>query len=289
MNDTTTPITKNIAETLAEVLPEAKVVHQPTTGIEGLTIAHVAVPKASALQPITTDLEVFLPHPRRTKALAQFADTPSFLAYVERHATECSVVWCEFNPQTFALRFAAVFDEHAIDAAGWRAHRATFEPDMSAEWKAWKGADRKSKGQTEFAEWIEERTDDINSAAEGMPTSLQMLQMATEFQANEERVLKSTVKLQGGGVRLTYVADADAGTTESMKIFEKFALGIPVFHGGSAWAMQARLKYRLNAGKVSFFYELARPDRVHQAAATELISSVRQGLGEVPLLMGTCA
>ena len=33
--------------------------------------------------------------------------------------------------------------------------------------------------------------------------------------------------------------------------------------GGAAWAITARLKYRLASGKVSFHYELVRPDRVH--------------------------
>lgn len=286
MTDQATPI-KNIAETLAEVLPDAKVVHRIATGIDGLSIDYIAVPKASQLQAITHDLEPYLPTPRRPQAIAAFADPASFLAYIQRHATENTVAWCDFNPQTFSLNFTAVIDEHAKATPGWRKHRATFSPDMSAEWKAWKGHDRKSKAQVEFAEWLEEHNDDINSSAEGMPTSLQMLQMATEFQANEERVLKSTVKLQGGGVRLAYVADADTGTTESMRLFERFALGIPVFHGGSAWAMQARLKYRLNAGKVSFFYELVRPDRVHEHAARELISTIGSNLGDVPLLMGS--
>lgn len=286
MSEITT--TKNLAETLADVLPKATVVHEAETGVAGLSIAHIAVPKASELKEVKIDLEAFLPNPRKTKAAATFADPASFLAYIAKHADEKTVAWCNFNPQDFSLAFTAVIDEHAKGTAGWRSHRAAFTPDMSAEWKAWKGSNTKSMPQVTFAEWIQEHESDINSSAEGMPTSLQMLQMATEFEANEERTLKSTVRLQGGGVRLNYVADADAGTIESMKIFEKFALGIPVFHGGSAWGLTARLKYRLNSGKVNFFYELVRPDRVHECAAKELIEVVRAGLGSVPLFMGSC-
>ena len=91
---------------------------------------------------------------------------------------------------------------------------------------------------------------------------------------------------------LTYVADADKGTLEQMKVFEKFSIGIPVFWAGPAFRIDARLKYRLGtaqaAGKVSFFYELIRHYRVHEAAAKELISAVRDGIGAVPLLMGSC-
>lgn len=281
--------TKNIAETLAEVLPEAKVVHEATTDIAGLSITHVAVPKSSELKEVRIDLEALLPNPRRTKAHAVFSAAESFLAYVKRHATAGSAVWCEFDPQTFALDFTAVFDEHEKGKAGWRAHKASLVPDMAAEWKAWKSQNTKSMPQVAFAEWIQEHEDDITSNANGLPTSLQMHAMATDFVANEERVLKSSVKLQSGGVRLTYIADPDAGTTETMQMFERFAIGIPVFHGGAAWAITARLKYRISAGKVSFHYELVRPDRVHDGAAKELIATIIAGLGDVPMFMGACA
>jgi uncharacterized protein YfdQ (DUF2303 family) len=277
---------KNIAETLADVLPKAAIVHTQQRA-EGDAILQIAVPKGYELKQI--DTEGLLPNPRRTKAKASFSDAASFIEYVKRHAEDGTVTWCRFDPQTFALTFTAVIDEHAKGLAGWRGHQAVFSPEMSAEWKAWVGKNAQSMPQVNFAEWIQEHEDDITSTAIGLPTSLQMHAMATEFVANEERVLKSTVKLQSGGVRLTYIADPDAGTTETMQMFERFAIGIPVFHAGSAWSITARLKYRLSQGKVSFFYELVRPDRVHEGAAKELIEIIRQGIGAVPLLMGACA
>lgn len=281
--------TKNLAETLADVLPRAAAlgILQAPEGVQGLNIAHYAIPKGTELKEVKTDLEALLPNPRRTKATAVFATTESFLDYVKRHADEGSVVWCNFDPQTFALDFTAVFDEHVKGTAGWRMHRATLKPDFSVEWKAWKGKNKQSFPQVEFAEFLQEHEDDIAAAA-GLPTSLQMHEMATNFVMNEERALKSSVRLQSGGMRLTYIADPDKGTTEQMDMFEKFALGIPVFHGGSAWSLTARLKYRNNSGKLSFFYELIRPDRVHKGAADELIAVIRAGLGAVPLLMGAC-
>lgn len=275
----------NIAETMARVLPTATLLH-PSTPVIG-DILRIAVPNTINIKEI--DTEALLPSPRRTTAIANFADAESFLAYVKRHAmANSTVAWCAFNPQTFALAFSAVIDDHAASAAGWRAHKANFVPEMSAEWKAWKGSNKTPFDQVPFAEWLQEHEEDIAAAA-GLPTSLQMLGMATEFVANEEHALKSAVRLQSGGVRLTYIADPDKGTTEEMKLFEKFALGIPVFHGGAAWSVTARLKYRISGGKVKFHYELMRPDRVHEHAALELISKVRDGLGAVPLLMGSCA
>lgn len=273
------PPVKNIAETLAAVLPKAELLRE--TG----DILHFALPAGVTVKEF--DLEKTLPNPRRAKSKAEFSDVASFLRYVERHKTEATVAWCNFNPQTFALKFTAVLDDHAPSTAGWRGHKAVFEPDMSAEWKAWKGKDRQSFAQVAFAEWIQEHDEDI-SVANGLPTSLQMLEMATNFVMNEERALKSAVRLQSGGTRLTYIADPDQGTVETMQLFERFGLGIPVFHGGAPWGLTARLKYRNNGGKLSFTYELVRADRVHDGAAKELIATIRDGLASVPLLMGSC-
>lgn len=286
---------KNLAETLAEVLPKASVLGVPAQpdGVAGLSITHYAVPKGTDVKEIKVDLEHLLPAPRATKAHAKLAGPDDFLAYVKRHATDNTLVWCDFNPQTYRLKFTAVIDEHAKGAPGWRRHTAELDPLMSAEWKLWKEAnDRKSMLQTPFAEFLQENGTDIAStevsAAAGYPTALQMLTMATNFVMNEERQFKSSVRLQSGGVRLTYVADPDKGTTDEMAMFEKFQIGIPVFHGAGAWAIDARLKYRNNSGKLSFTYELVRPDRVHQAAAEALIASVRAGLGDVPMIFGAC-
>lgn len=285
----------NIAETLADVLPEAKhiaTIHPPE-GVAGLSILQFALPKGTELKEVKHDLEAYLPAPRVTRAHATLAGPADFLAYVARHKLDNTMVWCDFNPQTFRLKFTAVFDEHNRNAPGWRRHTAELDPLFSAEWKLWKeGNDRKSMAQVAFAEFVQENADAINSSehsvAAGYPTALQMLTMATNFVMNEERQLKSSVRLQSGGMRLTYIADPDKGTTEEMAMFEKFQIGIPVFHGAAGWAIDARLKYRNNSGKLSFHYELVRPDRVHQAAAEQLIEQVREGLGDVPMIFGAC-
>jgi uncharacterized protein YfdQ (DUF2303 family) len=285
----------NLAETLAAVLPKAEILNSSNEpgGVAGLSITHYAVPRNTEIKEIMVDLENMLPSPRATHAKAVLAGPVDFLAYVARHKVPATMVWCDFNPQTFQLKFTAVIDEHMRNLAGWRRHTAELDPMMAAEWKVWKGQERKALQQIAFAEYLQEHADDINSTDEsqkaGFPTALQMLTMATNFVHNEERVLKASVRLQSGGVRLTYIADADKGTTEDMAMFERFRLGIPVFHGASAWAIDARLKYRNNAGKLSFHFELVRADRVHQAAAEALVNSVRAGLGDVPMIFGACS
>lgn len=278
----------NIAETLARVLPVAKLLDTP---LASANVFHIAVPEGMTLKEI--DGEKFSEVPRRTVAHASMGDSKSFIEYVARHAGTDSLVWCNFNPQSYALDFKAVIDEHGKDASNWRTHTATFKPGMSAEWLTWTGMNKKEMGQVAFAEFLEANEADIVSL-EGFPTSLQMMAMATEFEAKQDMRIKSMVRLQSGGVQMEYVNDADAGTTEKMKLFEKFSIGIPVFWSPpgaetvTAFPVTARLRYRLRDGKVVFWYELIRADLVHQKAATTLIAEIRTDLGATPMLLGAC-
>lgn len=278
---------ENIAQTLARELPGPILDRIAVADVrENDCILQFSHPKGFEHKQV--DLEHLLPNPRRTKAVATLNDADSFLAYVARHATERTVCWAQFNPQTFTLGFVAVIDEHDKTTAGWRAHTARYTPEASAEWKVWTAANEKAQAQLDFAAFIERNEPDI-AAMEGYPTSLQMLGMATEFEANSEKRIKSVARLQGGGVRLEYVDDDNAATLTQMKLFERFQIGIPVFWAGPGYRIDARLKYRHGSGKVSFWYELIRADRVHEAAAKDLIERVRTGLGSVPLLMGNCS
>ena len=265
---------ENIAQTLARVLPDAKVLIETVDS----TIMHVALPKSMSLQEV--DMERFFPAPRRTVLSVETRDPESFLAYLKRHATDDTAVWVAFDPEQYTLSISAVFDDiGAKSHPAWRAHRATYKPAMSAAWQVWAKHNHKIQNQLEFAEFLERNDRDIASV-DGMPTHLEMLKMATEFEANGERRIKSALRLQGGGVRLEYVDDADADTLSQMRIFDRFAIGIPVFWGGPPFQLTARLRYRQAAGKVNFWYELIRPEAVHEAAAKDAITAIRDGLPE---------
>lgn len=278
--------TKNIAETLAEVLPKVGIVGGMTPSTADQVML-AAVPKGHELREV--DLERLLPAPRRATLAAALSQPDSFLDYVRRHAGAATVVWCDFNPQTHSLAFEAVFDDlGAQQVPGWRGHRARYAPEHSAEWKVWTRANGpdKAQAQLDFAMFLERNESDI-AAVDGMPTSAQMMQMATAFEANSDKRVKSIVKIQGGGTRLDFVDDNNAETEANMKLFEKFAIGVPVFWDGPGYRIDARLRYRHGSGKVVFWYELIRADRVHESAAKELIERIRLGLPEgVPLLMG---
>lgn len=282
----TSNLQENIAQTLARELPKPSVLQTLSTADEDGAIIYVAVPKHSQLEKI--DGENLLRAPRRTKAVTTLTDHPSFLHYVNEHKELATAVWCQFDPVTYKLAFNAVIDEIGPAMPAWRSHKASFTPTMSNEWLTWTENNRKVMTQLEFAYFIEEHEDDI-SAVDGFPSSLDMMKMATEFEARQDQAIKSTVRLQNGGVELAYVSNDDAQTIEKMRLFEKFKIGIPVFRGATEGCLlEARLRYRTNQGKASFWYELVRPDRAHEMAAKTMIETIKAGLNEVPVLMGSC-
>lgn len=277
---------ENIAQTLARELPKPSIVQTLSTADEDGAVIYVAVPNHTKLEKI--DGESLLRAPRRTKASTTLTDHPSFLQYVNDHKELATAVWCQFDPVTYKLAFNAVIDEIGPAMPAWRSHKAGFVPTMSNEWTAWTENNRKVMSQVEFAYFIEEHEDDI-SAVDGYPSSLDMMKMATEFEARQDQGIKSAVRLQNGGVELAYVSNDDAQTIEKMRLFEKFKIGIPVFRGATdGCLLDARLRYRTHQGKATFWYELVRPDRAHEMAAQTMIKTVRDGLNEVPVLMGQC-
>ena len=70
-----------------------------------------------------------------------------------------------------------------------------------------------------------------------------------------------------------------------MSVFERFAIGVPVFWNGDAYQIDARLRYRVRDGKLAFWFELIRADKVLEAAATTVISTIKEKTGN-PFFFG---
>lgn len=248
----------------------------------------IALPPGWSIE--TVDTAKLLPGPRRATGTAKMTDTPGIVDYLHRHADDASALWIDSDPASAHLQFVAVLDEHYPDAAGWREHRAIYTPRISQEWTTWKAANGKQMRQADFAGWIEDQLPDI-AEGDGLPTGTQMLEMALNFEAKQDMRFKSAIRLQGGGVNMEYVSTDDNATIERMRVFDRFAIGIPVYWGGARFRMEARLRYRTAEGKLVFWFELIRPARVAEAAQLDLVKHMKEALTAasvtVPVYMGT--
>lgn len=274
---------ENLAETLAKEMKEPVLIG----GNEAARITRIALPEGWTLQ--EKDEEIYQPVPRRKKAMVKLHDTPSFIEYVKRHGSlDSCTVWCVADYAVGRIGFTSIINDHGeeVSAQQWRDHRATFTPAFSEEWKRWTGRNGSAKAftQFEFASFIEENNKDIASVS-GSPTGAQMLEMALNMEANQDVKFKSAIRLQNGGVQLNYVADDDHQTITKMQLFERFTLGIPVFWNGDAYQVDARLRYRVREGKLTFWYELIRADKVLEAATATVIETIKAQVG-MPFFFG---
>lgn len=275
---------ENIAQTVAAVAKEPRVL------LDSADLAPyrqvIALPSGWVHHVI--DEEKNQPHPRRAAGTFNFDEIDSFAAYVNRHGNiENSTVWCKADFPKGELYFRAVLDDHSTDPEypGHRQWIAGWDPAKSEEWKEWTANSGKQMTQIEFAYFIEENLKDI-ATAEGYPTGTQMLSMATNLEITQDSKFKSQAKLQSGGVRLTYINDSDEATETAMEIFGKFAIGLQVFRGAEGFRVEARLRYRLNQGKLSFWYELIRPDMTLEEASQKLVMQLREKVTALPLFFG---
>jgi len=273
----------NLAETLAK---EMKSPVEILTGSPG-SIRRVALPPDWELK--ECDDESRLPAPLRKRAKVRLLDADSFIDYVKRHGSLVdSTIWGKADYQAGKVEFVSIINDHGEDDTKpqWRDHTARFSPEFSEEWRRWFGGNRKPVSQAEFAAFIEENLKDIASPdGAGLPTGAQMLEMALAFEASQDMRFKSSIRLSNGGVQMSFTQDDDDQTLQKMQLFERFAIGIPVFWNGDAYRVDARLRYRVREGKLTFWYELIRQDKTLEAATTTLITKIREQTG-TPFFFG---
>ncbi|MGS0976165.1 DUF2303 family protein [Burkholderia glumae] len=230
-----------------------------------------------------------LPAPLRKVARVRVRDVDSFIDYLKRHGslTDCTI-WCQADYVQGKISFTGILNDHGEDenAPAWRDHRALFSPEFSEEWRRWSGLNKKQMNQTEFASFIEDNLKDIACPdGSGLPSGGAMLEMALSFEATQDMRFKSAIRLSNGGVNLSFVQDDDAQTLQKMSVFERFAIGVPVFWNGDAYQIDARLRYRVRDGKLVFWFELIRADKVLEAAATTIITTIKENTGN-PFFFG---
>lgn len=238
-----------------------------------------------ALVPQGYDLHLLdqqLTRPHRKSGTVKLHDEASFVAYFQRHQAD-SVIYGSLRP----AQFVAVFNDHTTKEPGFRDHRAVFVCAHSDEWSAWHGKHKQKMTQIEFALFVEDNLPDFES-----PAGAAMLEMAVNFRVAERVSFDKAVRLTDGHAEFTYYrlmeGSAGRGDAGKIKIPEQFTLRIPVFSGleATTYPIQARLRYRLQEGQLSIWYELIRPQKVLEIAFKDIWQRIEQATG-IKILYGS--
>ena len=240
---------------------------------------HAVVPKDFKLENISKAVEEMQDTPRRFRGTVTLKDVASLLAYCsDQAAHDTGYLYADPDKRSIT----AVFNDHRGVEPGWRDHRAEFKAEYTPEFEKWMRNDKQPKTQGEFAEFIEDNFSDIAE-----PGAQVLLDIATTMQAKTDINFSSAKRLQNGQVQLQYTEsiNATAGANGALEIPKEFALGLRIFKNGGGYKLRARLKYRLNAGSVKFWYELNRPERAVEDAFAGYVDQVREG-SEYQVLVG---
>lgn len=210
--------------------------------------------------------------PYRKQGTIHLADVPSFVAYVRDQAHPLG---CYIYADPEARTLTAVLNENSsedTEAAGWRDFRAVCKAELSREFDGWIRNNKKVMEQEDFAIFIEDNISDIVE-----PSGEVMMGVALTLEAKTEVSFSSAKRLENGQVQLAYSENIDARAgAGAMEIPREFAIGVRLFKNGEAYKVRARLKYRLAASKVKFWYELDRPENVIEDAFEAYIKQARE-------------
>lgn len=252
------------------------------------------VPEGAKLE--VQDLEKYLPRPTRKRGTYNFGDAKSFIEFVNREKT----------PETFILAnrenpgFTAIFngnvaqDGNADAEAGWGDYKAAYACPYSPEWKVWSAANKSKMTQHDFAVFVEDNWVDVivpeatfDPNYTNWPDGQMLLRLALGLEGKNDVSWGSAQRLDNGQVRFKY-EETISGQVQGayIDIPQKFAVGIPVFAGTAPWQIIAKLRWRMDRGGLTMWFEFERLFKITERAFDEARAEIATGTG-VPIYLGS--
>lgn len=261
----------------------AVIVETAQAAVEPHTLAPdyhaIAVPQGGDVRTFDLHdaLEARRAAPERKRGTVALTTVDEFAKFVDVHYDpDRTTVWvAEANKQV-----SAVLNDATRDEPAWRDHRAVVALRFSDPWKHWVDNDGHLRDQEAFAEHIEDGLAEVVK-----PDGADLLEIAQSFHATSEATFRSARRLSSGQVKLVYDEEvtASGGANGDMAIPDTFELAIAPFVGEEPLALTARLKYRLNAGKLKIGYRLIRPDDVVRFSLDVIAQRLRERFARVYL------
>ncbi|MEF8794004.1 DUF2303 family protein [Thiohalorhabdus sp.] len=220
------------------------------------------------------DLERFHPAPRRTRDKVEMQRLQSLIQYVQDFKDPGTVVYAEYDED----RIEAIIDHPVPDEPRWGDHRANYVCPKSKEWRTWNRHDGIKAGQEDFAQFLEDNQEDIfiPESDKVAPSAADMLEFATTLNAKRNVTFNSSTRLSDGSGQLSFKEEVNdtAGKSGQMVIPGHFYIAIPVYQGGDPYVVKAKVRYRVKDGDLALWYDLHRPEKVHERAFEGMVDQI---------------
>lgn len=264
----------------------------------------VLVPAGKSAMPFEKFRAPLRAAPRRRTGESRVDDLLSFVKIVNRFKDEDSAVFAD----KMESKVLAVFNYHRAGGEGaprFGDHRACYNFPLSEEWKAWTAKNDRRMAQADFAAFIEDRIADVVAydpapAADGEESTVaklartlggdfaapnRLFELSRGLAVREGAKVESFTNLTTGESRLQFVTEHTDADGKPLLVPSLFLLQIPVFEAGALYNLAARLRYRVRAGSIEWFYTLYRPDVVFNHAFDEACGAVRDATA-LPVYLG---
>jgi Uncharacterized conserved protein (DUF2303). len=236
-------------------------------------------------------VEEYRDRPARKKGRANVLTLQSFIALVNRHATDHSVIFA--NTDWRSPEFTAIIDYHCknrmvpetlengeptgneIFVEGLPdngKHHIHYTFPLSEEWKTWMAGNGKPMDQADFAIFLEDRIAELASPTDFEKSNLerdfattvappsQIVQLSRGLKIHVESKGAHTVNLASGEGQISWEETHKDADGKALKVPGIFMVSVAPFHRGETVRMPVRLRYRAKDGKILWFYQLYRPD-----------------------------
>lgn len=261
-------------------------------------------------------LDAYQKFPERRRGTANLASLASFIAHAKRFAQSGSAVFADTGKNP-SLQVVYDYHESGADDVGTArnlGHRATYAFPLSEEWKCWTNAADKPMEQGVFALFLEERLGDVaeptsdaakhprvtqfsESLAGKLAPASKLLELSRGLTIRVDSKVTNAKNLANGTQQLTFEEQHNTDDGSLLIVPTGFVISIPVFAPGAEYdekgrprqaldAISVRLRYRVSAGKISWFVSPYRLDLVLRDAITEALDRVRKETG-LPVFEGS--
>lgn len=272
----------------------------------GATVDVLIAAKGTEVTSVKELVDEYRDRPERIRGLAHFTELESFIAHAMRFSDEGSALFGDRSPAAPAL--LAVYDYHppvelpegAAKDARFGGHRAKYTFPLSDEWKAWTTQNATAMNQAAFAEFLENHIADIVDPISALESSRaiidkllckfagpsRLIDLAKGLSVRVDSIVANKQDLQSGESTIRFETTHKDEKGAPLDVPGAFLLQVPVFRGGGAYQIAARLRYRVREGKLSWWFDLYRTSETFDHAFGEACQRAHKET-EIPLFMGS--
>jgi uncharacterized protein YfdQ (DUF2303 family) len=212
-------------------------------------------------------LEPWRARPRRVKGVATAHTLDDFIALFNYHKLEASASFANIvDSQPYII---GVIDYHDGEEPAFCEHRIKYAFPVSPEWALWRGKNGVIMSQEDFAEFIEANIANLASTDESeagfadmfgtqFARPAEILELSRGLEISAQLNVKEVRNLPNGTAQIVYDEVHKDGSGKPLVVPGLFVINIPLFIGGQATRLIARLRYKRTSQGIKWAYHLWR-------------------------------